>query len=229
MVVSVASDAARASAAPCPPAESTLVILVAAVLSTAIRATVQARMLLEHAADRARQDRADTVAPVVNPMVNPMVDPVVDAAFELALRAAAIVAGAEKVLIRSARPIALVALRPPILPSRFWPQTRLAPTIEHGRRARANADQVTAQLSADLLTTVLDHIDLAGIANQVIDQIDLPAIIRESSGAMTSEAVLGIRIRGIEADERVNRMVDRVLLRRQHRHTLTPAQGAGSD
>lgn len=195
-------------------------ILVATVLSSAVRAAVQVQAQLERASGRSRQDGAETVAPIV------------DAAFDLALRAAALVVGGAGVLRRVGRPVALVALRPPILPSRFWPQTGLALTVERGRKARANADRVGAQVAGYLLVAmlddVLDRVDLAGIANRVIDEIDLPAIIRESSGAMASETVLGMRIRGIEADERVNRVVDRVLLRRRDRNALAPAQGDGS-
>ncbi len=76
---------------------------------------------------------------------------------------------------------------------------------------------IAARLDID---AVLDRVDLAGIANQVINEINLPEIIRESSGAMASETVLSMRSRGIEADETINRIVDRILLRRRARNTV---------
>ncbi len=261
--------------------------LVAAVLSSAVRAALELRALVERAAGRTHRDDAGTVAPVV------------DAAFDLALRATAAAAGAAAELGRLARPVALIALRPPLMPSRFWPDTALARMVERGRAARANADRVNEQVAGQLLVAVVNEaldridltqlvldrvklndiiatvdiddiatrldivaivdrvpidrvmarvdvneiaagvdvnaiaakldvgefiarIDLTGIANQVLEEIDLPDIIRESSGAMASETVVGVRIRGIEADERINHVFDRILFRRRDRNTAAP-------
>ncbi|HZC53612.1 MAG TPA: hypothetical protein VE441_14085 [Mycobacterium sp.] len=63
------------------------------------------------------------------------------------------------------------------------------------------------------LTTVIDRIDLPAVAKETIDGIDLPEIIRGSTGIMTSEAVVGIRMQAIRADEYVRRIIDRLLLR----------------
>ena len=90
--------------------------------------------------------------------------------------------------------------------------------------ARVDFDAVVDRLPID---RVIDRIDLADLANQVIAEIDLPGIIRESSGAMASETVLGVRAQGIEADEWVNRMVDRVLLRQRRRNTQAPVPDPG--
>ena len=43
----------------------------------------------------------------------------------------------------------------------------------------------------------------SSIAREVVYEIDLPEIIRESTGIVTSEAVVGVRMQGIQADERV--------------------------
>jgi len=74
----------------------------------------------------------------------------------------------------------------------------------------------------DLRTVVdaaLAQIDLVGLAEEVIDGVDLPEIIRESTGSMASDTVRGVRMQGIEADRAVDkavgRTVDRLLLRRQ--------------
>jgi hypothetical protein len=77
--------------------------------------------------------------------------------------------------------------------------------------ARVDIDSVAARID---VPAIIDRLDLAALANQVIEQIDLPDLIRESSGAMASETLRGVRMQGMHADDRVNRIVDRVLLRR---------------
>jgi hypothetical protein len=74
----------------------------------------------------------------------------------------------------------------------------------------------------DLNAIVRERVDLAGIAEEVIDEIDLPEIIRESTGGVATEAVRGVRMTSIDADERLNKIVDRVLLRRRGRKTDAP-------
>jgi uncharacterized protein YjbI with pentapeptide repeats len=69
-----------------------------------------------------------------------------------------------------------------------------------------------------LVNAVIAHVDLIGLAEEVIDGVDLPEIIRESTGSMASDAVRGARLQGIAADEAVGRAVDRLLLRRKSRH-----------
>jgi hypothetical protein len=69
----------------------------------------------------------------------------------------------------------------------------------------------------DLTALIDENIDLDGLARHVIADIDLPGIIRESSAAVTSEAVRGVRKQGIQVDQGVARVVDRMLLRRRDR------------
>jgi hypothetical protein len=73
-----------------------------------------------------------------------------------------------------------------------------------------------------LITAVLDHVDLIPLAEEVIEGVNLPEIIRESTGTMASDTVQGVRMQGIVADEAVGRVVDRLLLRRAHRSTRAP-------
>lgn len=63
------------------------------------------------------------------------------------------------------------------------------------------------------ITTIIDRLDLGAIAQEVIDDVDLPAIIRESSGAMASESVQTVRVQSMNADRLVSRIVDKVLRR----------------
>jgi len=81
---------------------------------------------------------------------------------------------------------------------------------------RLDVDAVVARVDLD---AVIDRLDLAGIVGEVLDEIDLPEIIRDSTGSMASETVRGVRMSGITADEAISRAVDRVLFRRRRRGT----------
>ena len=270
-------------------------------LSSAIRAVNAVRTGFERASGRSIEPAGTA--------------PLVDAVIDLTLRGVVVAAHTADAVAGLARPFVGLALAPPVVPRRFWPQTRLDAMTEGGRSARMQADRIAKQVVGDLvpdvLSAVLDRIDLtqivldrvklasiiaevdvnevaakldivpivdrvpierildrvdvdaivagvdlnaivsridvdaiaakldldaviarldlAGIVNRVIDEIDLPDLIRESSGAMASETVLGVRMQGIEADERVNRIVDRILLRRRARGTATHGSPGASD
>ena len=64
--------------------------------------------------------------------------------------------------------------------------------------------------------------DLAAIAEGVIEELDLAAIIRGSTETMAAETVDGIRVQGLHADRFVARVVDRTLHRRN-------GEGASTD
>ncbi len=74
-----------------------------------------------------------------------------------------------------------------------------------------------------VVDAALAKVDLIALAEEVIDGVDLPEIIRESTGSMASDTVRGVRMQGINADEAVGRAVDRLLLRRGRRVTEAPA------
>lgn len=71
------------------------------------------------------------------------------------------------------------------------------------------------------LVSIVDRLDLSEIAEEVIDDVDLPRLIRESSGAMASETVQTVRVQGMNADRLVSHVVDKVL-RREARQLLPP-------
>jgi len=60
---------------------------------------------------------------------------------------------------------------------------------------------------------VIERTDVVSVARDVVQQLDLPEIIRESSGTMGTETVEGLRLRGMDADRSLSRLVDRVLNR----------------
>ncbi len=78
--------------------------------------------------------------------------------------------------------------------------------------ARVDVDAVADRLDPQ---KVLDRIDLVAIAQEVIDALDLPEIIRESSGFLASDAVHGIRARSASADDAVGSAFARLLPRRR--------------
>ncbi len=65
-----------------------------------------------------------------------------------------------------------------------------------------------------VVDAVLDQMDLIALANEIIEGVDLPEIIRDSTGSMASETVKGVRLQGIGADQAVDRAINRLLLRR---------------
>ncbi|MGE5227352.1 MAG: hypothetical protein ACM3OO_10815 [Planctomycetaceae bacterium] len=100
---------------------------------------------------------------------------------------------------------------------------RVAERIDLNRIAAGiDVDAVAERLDVE---RVLARLDLAAIATQVIDEIDLPEIIRSSTGAMASETVRGVRIQGIEADRAVERFVDRVIRRRARSTDVAESSG----
>lgn len=64
------------------------------------------------------------------------------------------------------------------------------------------------------IDAVVERVNLIRLANEVIDGVDLPGIIRHSSASVTSEAIQGVRAQGVEADQAIRRAVDRLHLRR---------------
>jgi hypothetical protein len=143
---------------------------------------------------------------------------------------------------RMVRPFAAFALRPPLVPEQYWPQTKLEQMAARGREvthehskvvsdlvglivskvvAMIDFNEVISQIDIEEVIAGIDieaivsRIDIASLAKQVIEDVDLPEIIRGSSGVVVSETVGGVRLRAVEADERITRIVDRILLRKQ--------------
>jgi hypothetical protein len=81
---------------------------------------------------------------------------------------------------------------------------------------RVDLDQVAQHLDLD---AVVARIDLISLAEYIVDGIDLPKIIRDSTGSVASEGVRGVRMQSIEADEALAKFIDRLLLRRRPRRT----------
>ena len=83
---------------------------------------------------------------------------------------------------------------------------------------RVDVDTVVGRADLD---AVIARIDIVGMVEEVIEAIDLPAIIRESTGSMASETMRGVRMSGINADDALTRVVERGFLRRRPRPAPT--------
>lgn len=74
------------------------------------------------------------------------------------------------------------------------------------------------------LDRIIERADVVGLARYVVEALDLPSLIRSSTGSVTTEMVRSVRDQGVDADRAVERVVDR-LLRRQARHAGPPPSG----
>lgn len=86
---------------------------------------------------------------------------------------------------------------------------------------RVDLDRIAEQLDIE---AIIRRLDITGIAHEVLTDIDLPEIIRESSASLVADGVRDARMRSIMADRLVSTWVQRVL--RQGRSDAPPAEGS---
>jgi hypothetical protein len=79
---------------------------------------------------------------------------------------------------------------------------------------RADLDAAVARVDLD---AVIARVDLLALAEFVVDGIDLPKIVRESTGSVASEGLRQVRLTSVEADRALAHFVDRMLFRRAAR------------
>jgi len=84
-------------------------------------------------------------------------------------------------------------------------------------RERVDIEAIAAGVDIDAIVAgvdidaIISRIDLIGLANQIIDGVDLPAIIRDSTGTVTAEVMTDVRTQTARADDIVAGFVDRML------------------
>jgi hypothetical protein len=117
-----------------------------------------------------------------------------------------------------AGPVVDLLLHPPLVPRQLHAGRMLDDLAHEGRVRR---DELRLRLTAALDVAVpavvaqgLSRVDLAGIVRDVLGDLDLPEIIRESTGSMASESLRGLRMQGIEGDDAIARGLKRLLGRR---------------
>ncbi|TDC48563.1 hypothetical protein E1212_20885 [Jiangella ureilytica] len=95
--------------------------------------------------------------------------------------------------------------------------------------AQVDLDAVVARLDVDAvvgrvdLDALIARLDIPVLVEQVLDDVDLGRIVRESSTGMAAETVDAVRSRSAGADRAINGFVDRVVLRRPPRDGSVPA------
>ncbi len=75
-------------------------------------------------------------------------------------------------------------------------------------RERVDIDALAADLDIE---AIINRVDLITLADRVIEGVDLPAIIRESTNSMTAEVMTDVRTQGERADDMVAGIVNRML------------------
>jgi len=88
---------------------------------------------------------------------------------------------------------------------------------------RVDIDRIVAR--ADL-EQVIDRIPLVQLADYVIDEIDLPSLIRESTGGLATDALDVLRMQSVDVDRTISRLMDAILLRRGDRGRPGPGEPA---
>ncbi len=136
-------------------------------------------------------------------------------------------------------PLVRVVLRPPLVPVRLQLGTLLGRAARRGSSYRGEVlvevEEVLDRLIPAVVSELLDHVDLTRLvqqnvdvvtlAEEVIAEIDLPAIIRESTGAVASDALLGVRMQSISGDEAIARAMGRLRSRLSRRADTTRLPG----
>lgn len=102
----------------------------------------------------------------------------------------------------------------PLLRTEHWPW----PARQLARIGCAQRQQAIAQLTewyhaaASAVTKeALDQLDLPEVVRQVLEDSDLPELIRLSAGSVATDAVRGVRVRTMTADETVSRWIARIV------------------
>lgn len=90
---------------------------------------------------------------------------------------------------------------------------------------RVDVDAIAARLDMD---AIIGRLDLIGLTNTIIDEVDLPQIIRDSTGSLSEEAVRGVRSQGMQADDAVAGFVGRLFGRERHNHGYPTDLGQAS-
>ena len=86
---------------------------------------------------------------------------------------------------------------------------------------RVDVNRIVEQADID---SVIDRVPMLQIADYIIEEIDLPQIIRESTGGVALDAFTTTRVSAIRTDEILSKVVDAVLLRRRQRDLDAPAE-----
>jgi len=91
---------------------------------------------------------------------------------------------------------------------------------------RVDVNRIVAEANID---DVIDRVPMVQIADYIIEEIDLPQIIRESTGGIAMDAFTTTRYSAARTDEFVSKIVDTLLLRRKGRDLEVVDTGDAAD
>jgi hypothetical protein len=89
---------------------------------------------------------------------------------------------------------------------------------------RVDVDRIVSRVDVD---GIMRRVDIAPMAQDVIAEVDIASIVRESTGTIGSDARDGVRITAMRVDGFVGKVADRILLRRRPRATEVEGYAPG--
>ncbi len=69
---------------------------------------------------------------------------------------------------------------------------------------------------------IMGRVDIAPMAQEIIAEVDIGAIVRQSTGSITGDAVDGGRLTAMRVDGFIDRVADRILFRHKARNLAVP-------
>jgi hypothetical protein len=149
---------------------------------------------------------------------------VIDLVFGLVSKSLTTGAAVARPVVWLGRPVSHAVLRPPLVPSALQPATWLGRAARRGVAYRnvvtVDVEDLLDRVIPAVLSQLLRHVDLnhlvkenvdvATLAEEVIAEVDLPAIIRSSTGAVASDTLVGVRMQSITGDEAIGRVMARL-------------------
>jgi hypothetical protein len=103
---------------------------------------------------------------------------------------------------------------------------RVIETVDLDRAvARVDIDAIAAKIDIE---PIIGRIDLIELANEIIDGVDLQAIVRDSTTTLTTGVLEDVRTQGARADDAVAGVIGRLLGRQATSRNGRGAGGAGS-
>jgi len=82
--------------------------------------------------------------------------------------------------------------------------------------SRIDINKIVAQVD---ITPILDRVPMTEIADYIIEEIDLPSLVRESTGGVADGLLGTLRFQAIQTDNFVSDIVDRIFFRQKMRAT----------
>jgi hypothetical protein len=109
------------------------------------------------------------------------------------------------------------------LADRFW--RILVAELVAAVVAEVDLDAVAERIDLDRLAGRIDvnaiagRVDIPRLTHRAIDEVEIGELIRDSTSSLADESVETLRVQGMDADRWLNRLVDRLLQRRDERRT----------